>query len=59
MKKKYRLRKWVKLILYIVITFSLLVLVCECDSLKIMVLKTIITAPVLLVSGILLNEYGG
>lgn len=54
--KKLRLRKWVKVVLYLVILISGFIMVLEHDSIRVMIIKAILTAPFLLASTILLNN---
>ena len=54
--KKLRLRKWVKVVLYLVILISGFIMILEHDSIRVMIIKTILTAPFLLASTILLNN---
>ena len=55
--KKIRLRKWVKVVLTIIASVSCFLMVCGCDSLKVMCIKTLFTIPVFVLSVLTLKIY--
>ena len=55
--KKIRLRKWVKVVLTIIASVSCFLMVCGCDSLKVMFIKTLFTIPVFVLSVLTLKIY--
>ena len=59
MKKKYKLRKWVEVVLYCIMIVSGIILVSECESLKIAIIKSLICLPVLFIVMYVLSVYGG
>lgn len=44
--KKLRLRKWVKVVLGLLLLLDMFFMVCECDSNKVLFIKTLITMPI-------------
>lgn len=56
--KKIRLRKWVKVVLTIILIFSLIILAGECDSIKVMLIKSVVCLITFSLSSYLLFRYG-
>lgn len=46
--KKIRLRKWVKVVLSAILLVDMFFMVCECDDIKLLFIKTLITMPIAL-----------
>lgn len=59
MKTKIRLKKWVLVVLKVLLICDLFIMVCEADTLKVMLIKTIITILISLPILYLLINYGG
>lgn len=57
--KKIKLRRWVEVLLKIVLLIDMFIMVCEAQSLKVMLFKTIITILIMLPIIYLLICYGG
>ncbi len=55
---KIRLRKWVKVVLTLILIFSLIILAGECDTLSVMLIKTAICLVTFSLSAYLLYKYG-
>ena len=59
MKKKIKLRKWVEVVLCCIMIVSGIILVSECESLKIAILKSVICLPIIFIISWCLSVYGG
>lgn len=57
--KKYRLRKWVEFVLYVIMIVSGLILICDATTIKIFIIKSFICLPIFTTSVVLLSVYGG
>ena len=59
MKNKYKLRKWVEVVLIGILIISGIILVSECESFKIAILKSVICLPIIFIISWCLSVYGG
>ena len=57
--KKYRLRKWVEFVLYVIMIVSGLILICDATTIRIFIIKSLICLPLFTTSTVLLSVYGG
>ena len=57
--KKYKLRKWVEFILYVIMVLSGVILISDATSIKIFIIKSLICLPIFTTSVVLLSVYGG
>lgn len=55
--KKLRLRKWVKVVLSIILLVDVFFMVCDCDSNWLLFIKTLITMPIALVTFFILKVF--
>lgn len=57
--KKIRLRRWVKVVLFILLGISLFFMVCDCDNNSKLLIKNIVCSLISMISFFLLGCYGG
>lgn len=55
--KKIRLRKWVKVVLSVILIGDLFFMICDCDSNWLLFIKTLITMPIALVTFFILKVF--
>ena len=59
MKTKIQLKKWVLVVLKVLLIIDLFIMICEANTLKIMIIKTFITILISFPIIYLLINYGG
>lgn len=57
--KKYRLRKWVEVVLIAIMIISGMILVSDATSIKTFIIKGFICLPIFTTSSVILSVYGG
>lgn len=55
--KKIRLRRWVVVVLSIILMLDLFVMILDCDSTMLLFVKTLITAPIAFVIFMILKMF--
>lgn len=57
--KRIKLRGWVLVVLKIILLIDIFFMICEADTIKVLLIKTLITLPIMFLIIYLLANYGG